>query len=57
MRRVSGQESEGNILNGLHFSRQQIIDGFIADFYCHAAGFMIEVDGEIHDRQMEYDLE
>jgi very-short-patch-repair endonuclease len=26
-----------NQLEGLHFRRQQIIDGFIADFYCHAA--------------------
>jgi len=44
-------------LNGLHFRRQQIIDGFIADFYCHAARLVIEVDGEIHQQQAEYDAE
>ncbi|MBE9206304.1 DUF559 domain-containing protein [Nostoc sp. LEGE 06077] len=47
----------GNRLNGLHFRRQQIIDGFIADFYCHAARLVIEVDGKIHELQAEYDAE
>ena len=42
-------------LGGLHFRRQQVIDSFIADFYCHAAGLMVEVDGEVHDRQTERD--
>ncbi|MGH1395437.1 MAG: endonuclease domain-containing protein [Trichormus sp.] len=47
----------GNRLHGLHFRRQQIIDGFIADFYCHAARLVIEVDGKIHEQQAEYDAE
>ena len=48
-----------NQLDGFHFRRQQIIDGFIVDFYCHAAGLVVEVDGPIHDRteQAEYDAE
>lgn len=46
-----------NQLNGLHFRRQQVIDGFIADFYCHAARLVIEIDGGIHERQREYDGE
>ncbi|MCF4968427.1 endonuclease domain-containing protein [Nostoc sp. CMAA1605] len=46
-----------NCLHGLHFRRQQIIDGFIADFYCHAARLVIEVDGKIHEQQAEYDAE
>jgi len=46
-----------NNLNGLHFRRQQIIDGFIVDFYCHQAQLVIEVDGEIHDLQVESDQE
>lgn len=46
-----------NQLGGLHFRRQQIIDGFIADFYCHAAKPVIEADGGVHDAQAEYDLE
>jgi very-short-patch-repair endonuclease len=51
------QHLRANRLHGFHFRRQQIIDGFIADFYCHAAGLVIEVDGEIHEQQAEYDAE
>ena len=42
---------------GLHFRRQHPINRFIADFYCHKARLVIEVDGEIHNTQdqMEYD--
>ena len=29
--------------------------GFIVDFYCHKAGLVIEVDGDIHDLQQEED--
>ena len=45
----------GNRLRGLHFRRQHLIHGFIADFYCHASGVVVEVDGGIHDEQVEYD--
>ncbi len=45
----------GNQLRGFHFRRQQVIDGFIVDFYCHAAGLVLEVDGGIHAAQGEYD--
>ena len=51
------QHLRANRLNDLHFRRQQIIDGFIADFYCHAAKLVIEVDGKIHQQQAEYDAE
>jgi very-short-patch-repair endonuclease len=44
-------------LNGMHFRRQQVIDGFIVDFYCHAAGLVVEIDGGIHAEQQEYDAE
>ena len=46
-----------NKLGGFHFRRQQIIDGFIIDFYCHAADLILEIDGKIHERQMAYDEE
>jgi very-short-patch-repair endonuclease len=46
-----------NQLGGLHFRRQQVIDGFIANFYCHAAGVVVEVDGPVHEGQAEYDAE
>ena len=42
-------------LDGLHWRRQQVIAGFIADFYCHAAGVVIELDGAIHEQQADYD--
>ncbi|WP_317196620.1 endonuclease domain-containing protein [Carboxylicivirga linearis] len=31
------------------------MDIFIADFYCHQARLVIEVDGKIHESQKEYD--
>ena len=39
----------------VHFRRQQVIQGFIVDFYCHKASLVIEVDGDIHDLQREED--
>jgi very-short-patch-repair endonuclease len=42
------------ILN-LRFRRQHPIDIFIADFYCHSVLLVIELDGEIHKTQIEYD--
>jgi very-short-patch-repair endonuclease len=33
------------------FRRQHNIGQFIADFYCHAARLVIELDGEIHQSQ------
>lgn len=35
-------------VQGFRFRRQQVIEGFIVDFYCHGARLVIEVDGEIH---------
>ncbi|MBW4602485.1 MAG: endonuclease domain-containing protein [Calothrix sp. FI2-JRJ7] len=55
--KILWQHLRANRLNGFHFRRQQIIDGFIADFYCHAAALVVEVDGEIHEQQVEYDAE
>ena len=40
---------------GLRFRRQQVILGFIVDFYCPALHLAIEVDGEIHGKQGDYD--
>jgi very-short-patch-repair endonuclease len=46
-----------NRLDGWHFRRQQIIQGFLVDFYCHRAGLVIEVDGPIHEQQAAADRE
>src|SRR5512141_628793 len=48
------QEVRANKL-GVRFRRQQVIAGFIVDFYCHKAALVIEVDGDIHDLQQEED--
>jgi len=40
---------------GVHFRRQQVISGFIVDFYCHKAALVVEIDGDIHDLQEEED--
>jgi very-short-patch-repair endonuclease len=48
------QEVRANKL-GVRFRRQQVIQGFIVDFYCHQAGLVVEVDGGIHDLQKEED--
>lgn len=42
-------------LDGIHFRRQQVIRGFVVDFYCHAAGPAIEVDGDSHRFQKGFD--
>jgi very-short-patch-repair endonuclease len=46
---------KGGTLAGLHFRRQQIIGGFIADFYGVAAKLAVELDGPIHDNQTQLD--
>jgi very-short-patch-repair endonuclease len=48
------QEVRANKL-GVRFRRQQVIQGFIVDFYCHQAGLVVEVDGDVHDLQKEED--
>jgi very-short-patch-repair endonuclease len=40
---------------GHRFRRQQIVAGFILDFYCHAAALAVEVDGAVHQDQVGHD--
>ena len=44
-------------LDGYHFRRQQVIHGFIADFYCHGAALIVELDGQAHAGREGYDAE
>jgi very-short-patch-repair endonuclease len=55
--RILWEKLRHNRLNGFQFRRQQIIDTYIVDFYCHSKALIIEVDGDIHDLQQEYDEE
>jgi len=56
--KILWQELRGNKL-GVHFRRQQVITGFIVDFYCHKADLVIELDGNVHagDEHKESDAE
>ncbi len=49
------QRLRRNGLSGLHFRRQQVIEGFIVDFFCNDAGLVVEVDGPIHLDQRKSD--
>lgn len=53
--KILWQALRGNRLAGFHFRRQQVIDGFIVDFYCHTAALVIELDGGIHQQRRDYD--
>lgn len=55
--RLLWEQLRANRLEGIHFRRQQVIAGFIVDFYCHAARLVIEVDGPVHNLQQQEDLE
>jgi very-short-patch-repair endonuclease len=42
-------------IGGLKFRRQHPIGSYIADFYCHAAKLVVEVDGMSHDDKISQD--
>ncbi|HUG17254.1 MAG TPA: DUF559 domain-containing protein [Thermomicrobiales bacterium] len=50
-------ELRSHRLRRFQFRRQQVIGGYIADFYCHAASLVVEVDGRYHEDRVEYDRE
>ena len=39
----------------IDFDRQRIIGNYIVDFYVKTLGLVVEIDGEIHNSQEEYD--
>ncbi|MCC6132372.1 MAG: endonuclease domain-containing protein [Acidobacteria bacterium] len=49
------QRLRANQVRGLHFRRQQVLFGFIVDFFCAAISLVVEVDGAVHDGQREED--
>src|SRR4026209_1119961 len=52
--KILWEELRANKL-GVHFRRQQVIAGFIVEFYCHKPALVIEVDGDIHDLPQDED--
>ena len=45
----------GRQLEGSKFTRQKPLLGYIVDFFCAELDLVVEVDGEIHTQQAEYD--
>ena len=43
-------------VGGLRFRRQFSIDQYILDFYCPEAKVALELDGEVHNVQIEHDM-
>lgn len=44
-------------LDGAHFRKQHAIGTYIVDFFCAKSKLVIEVDGDSHAEQAEYDVE
>ena len=44
-------------LNSAHFRKQHAVGRFIADFFCAKSKLVIEIDGDTHADQIEYDAE
>jgi very-short-patch-repair endonuclease len=42
-------------LAGLKFRFQHPVGRFIADFYCPSAQLILEIDGDVHNQQQQYD--
>jgi very-short-patch-repair endonuclease len=40
---------------GIKFRRQHVLEGFIVDFFCYKTNLIVEIDGDIHLKQKEYD--
>lgn len=40
---------------GLKFCRPQVICSLIVDFYCAEKRLVVELDGDVHDLQQDYD--
>jgi cyclase len=49
------EKLKGKQIYGVRFRRQHPIMFFIADFYCHEAKLVVEVDGDIHNDKTDYD--
>ena len=46
---------KGKKLGGLKFRAQHPVGPFILDFYCPARKLVVELDGEVHEEQADYD--
>jgi very-short-patch-repair endonuclease len=53
--KILWEKLSGKKLEGFRFRRQHPIGRYIADFYNHEKKLIIEIDGDIHGKQKEYD--
>ena len=51
--KILWKQLRGQALYGIKFRRQQIIEGFIVDFFCPEHKLVIEVDGAVHDTHQQ----
>ena len=49
------QRLRGSRFHGAKFRRQVPFDRYVADFYCHAAKLVVELDGKQHEWFADYD--
>ena len=60
-RRMTPQEQilwhalRNDVVGALHFRRQQVIAGYVVDFYCASAKLAVEIDGASHRDRIEHD--
>lgn len=40
---------------GVKFRTQSVIGGYIVDFYCPSHNLVIEIDGSVHAKRVDYD--
>ena len=52
---VLWQRLRGSRFHGAKFRRQVPFDRYVADFYCHAAKLVLELDGKQHEWFLDYD--
>jgi len=51
------QELRNRRLCGFKFRRQQVIEGFVTDFYCEISKLAVEIDGGIHAEKEQKEID
>ncbi len=55
--RILWQRLRNGQIDGAQFRRQHAIGKYIVDFFCAKSKLVIEVDGDVHADQVEYDAQ
>ena len=53
--KILWERLRGSRFDGAKFRRQVPFDRYVADFYCHAAKLVVELDGKQHEWFSDYD--